>query len=464
MRIVIEGAGEIGSHLAKMLSREDNEITVIDTDSQRLARLTGGADVAVVQGHPSSIQTMKAAGVPTADLFIAVNPFVPQDVNIVSAILAYKLGARKVSARVDDEEFLEPENKVMFKELGLDLMFFPERIAAEEIADQLKYTASSESMNFANGKLGIAVFKIDNDSPLLDMTVKEFAETAGENELFRIIAITRNDETIIPKYNTRFKYCDMVFTISRREGSEMLMRRLGKNNITVRRLMIVGGSVMAEQVAKSLANSNVSIKIIENDRARCLELRERLDDSVAIVCGDGRNTDLLVEELITEYDAFAALTGSDETNVLACAAAKRFGVDLTIADVEHKEYIHLAEEIGVDTVINKKLLTAGKIFKFTLSGKARSIRYMSGTNAEILEYIVAPGSAITKGRLMDIGFPAGAVIGGVIRGSEAFIAVGSTRIEKYDRVVVFAMPETAREVDRFFKKDNGELSSDREHI
>ena len=452
MRIVIEGAGQVGSHLAKMLSREANEITVIDSDAKRLSQLTAIADVVAVQGTPSSIKVMRDAGVPGCDLFIAVNPFVPQDVNVVSALLAKKIGAKKVTARLEDEEFLSPENKLLFKEMGLDLMFFPEKIAAEEIADQLKHSASTDSMDFAHGKLQMAVFKIEETSPMIDMKLGEFvAQTSADGLQFRIIAISRGDETLIPKVDTHFRYHDLVFTIAKREGMPLLMKYFGKSNIEVDRIMVLGGSEVAEQLAKNIARQVSEIKIIERDKDRCLELIEMLPSNVSIVHGDGRNSDLLAEESISSYDAFVAVCGSDETNVLACVAAKKFGVGRVIAQVENVEYLHLAEELGVDTVINKKLLTAARMLKFTLSGKARTIKYMSGTKAEVLEYTVAPNSAITKCALKDMGFPRNAIVGGIIRGSESFIAVGDTTIEPYDRVAVFALPEAVKEVDRFFK-------------
>ena len=452
MRIVIEGAGQVGSHLAKMLSREANEITVIDSDAKRLSQLTAIADVVAVQGTPSSIKVMKDAGVPGCDLFIAVNPFVPQDVNVVSALLAKKIGAKKVTARLEDEEYLSPENKLLFKEMGLDLMFFPEKIAAEEIADQLKHSASTDSMDFAHGKLQMAVFKIEETSPMSDMKLGEFvAQTSADGLQFRIIAISRGEDTIIPKVDTHFRYHDLVFTIAKREGMPLLMKYFGKSNIEVDRIMVLGGSEVAEQLAKNIAKQVSEIKIIEKDKDRCLELIEMLPSNVFVVHGDGRNSDFLAEEDIRSYDAFAAVCGSDETNVLACVAAKKFGVERVIAQVENVEYLRLAEELGVDTVINKKLLTAARMLKFTLSGKARTIKYMSGTKAEVLEYTVAPNSAITKCALKDMGFPRNAIVGGVIRGSESFIAVGDTVIEPYDRVAVFALPEAVKEVDRFFK-------------
>lgn len=452
MRIVIGGAGQVGSYLAKMLSREANEITVIDSDAGRLAQLATTADVVTVQGLPSSIQVLKNAGVADADLFISVNPFVAQDVNIASALLAKKLGAKKVTARIIDEEYLAPENKLIFKEMGIDLMFFPEKIAAEEIADQLKHTASTDSMDFAHGKLQMAVFKIEENSPMLDMKLGEFvAQTSDAGLQFRIIAIARGDDTIIPKVDTSFQYHDLVFTIAKREGMPVLMKFFGKNNIEVDKIMILGGSEIAEQLAKNIAHQVSEIKIIEKDKERCYELIEMLPSNVTIVNGDGRNSDLLAEENIKSYDAFAALSGSDETNVLACVIARKFGIERVVAQVENVEYIRIAEELGVDTVINKKLLTAAKMLKFTLSGKARTVKYMSGTKAEVLEYTVAPDSAITKGPLKNIGFPKNAIVGGVIRGNEAYIAVGDTTIEAYDRVAVFALPDAVKEVDKFFK-------------
>lgn len=453
MKIIIAGAGKVGSHLAKMLSREANEITVIDNDQDRLRELCAGADIDAIEGKPTSISVLRQAETPRADLFIAVYPADTQEINIMSALIAKKLGAKKVIARINDEGYLNPENKLMFKEMGIELMFYPEKIAADEIVDQLKHTASSETMDFVRGKLQISVFKLDEDSPVLDMSLVDFVKGIPEEESsqFRVIAISRGEETLIPSVETKFLYEDLVFTIATRKGAESIIKYFGKSNIEIDKVLILGGSETGAMVAEQLARQVHSVKIIEKDKKRCLQLSERLPDSVRIVCGDGRNSDFLYEESIKDYDAFVALTGSDETNVLACVVARNFGVPRTVAEVENLEYLRLAEDMGIDTIINKKLITAGRIFKFTLSGKARFVRYMSGTSAEVVEYTVAPGSAITKGCLKDIDFPKNAIIGGVVRGSEAFIAVGSTVIEPYDRVAVFALPQTIKEIDSFFK-------------
>ena len=452
MKIIISGAGEVGSHLAKMLSNEANDITVIDSDQGRLEALASNTDVITVEGNPLAIRTLSEAGAAEADLFIAVNPSDSQDVNIVSAILAKKLGSKKVTARINNEEYLTYENKYLFTEMGIDLMFYPEKIAAGEIIDLLKRTAAADSLDFARGKLQIAVFKLEEESPLIGMNMAEFSTVAAEEgQKFRVVAISRNDETIIPKFDTKFKYHDLVFIISKREGMDMLMKYIGKRNIEVNNLMILGGSPIGEMVAKQLSRQMESIKLIEMNKEKCIDLSEKLPGNVIIVNGDGRNSDMLQEESIREYDAFVAVTNNSETNILACVAAKRLGVARTIAEVENLEYIRLADSMGVDAVINKKLITAGRIFKFTLSNKVRFIKYMSGTNAEVLEFIVSPDTAITKKALKDMDFPKNAIIGGVIRGNESFIAVGDTQIQAYDRVAVFALPEAVKEVDRFFR-------------
>ena len=455
MKIIIEGAGQVGSHLAKMLSQEGSEITVIDNDPERIRGLMTTADVATIQGPPSKVELLTEAGCANADLFIAVNPTMNQSVNIVSALLAKKLGTKRVIARIDDESYLAPENKLLFKDMGMDMMFFPEKSASEEILDMLRHSAATDSMDFARGKLQLAVFKLDDDSPLLDMNVKEFAhamkEKGAENE-FRIVAIARSGHTIIPSFDTSFKAYDYLYIITVRDGMPALIKFLGKDKIDVRRVMILGGSEIGQMVATRLAAQKLDdIKIIDINTAKCRKLSETLPDEVSVVNGDVRNTDFLQEEDIRDYQAVLAVTGHDETNILTCVVAKKLGVPRVIAQVENLEYVRLAEEMGVDSVVNKKLVTASRIYKFTLSDKVRSVRYMSGTDAEVLEYTVAPGSKITKGILKDVDFPADAIIGGIIRGGESFIAVGHTQIEPYDRVAVFALPDAVKQVDKMFR-------------
>ncbi len=452
MKIIIAGAGEVGSHLAKMLSHEGSDITVVDDNPDRLAHVTSIADVVPEEGSPSSISVLQNAGVEKADLFVAVYPSESQEINIVSSILAKKLGAKRVAARVRDEELLTFKNRSIFKEAGIDLIFYPEKIAADEITNQIKMGSASDSLDFTHGKIQIGTFRIEEDTPLLDMKLGEFTAQSPElTQQYRIIAISRDEKTIIPSFDTTFLYNDLVYTASRTDFLPQLMKVFGKNQQEINKVMIIGGGTISELVARNLSGQVNEIKIIEKNKDKCLRLSEKLGSQAQIVNGDGRNTDLLLEESIKDYDAFVALTDQDETNVLACIVAKKFGLTKTIAEVENIEYLKLAEDMGVDTVINKKLVTAGRIFKFTLSGRARFIKYISGTDAEVLEYTVAPDSAITKKTLKEIKFPSEAKIGGIIRGGEAFVAVGDTKLEPYDKVSVFALHKVVKEIDKLFK-------------
>ena len=447
MKIIVAGAGEVGTHLAKMLSQEYHDIVVIDPDEDRLNHVSEIADVVTIQGKPTSIQTLSEAGAGWADLFVAVSPAAEQDVNLVSALLAKKMGAKRVTARINTEEYQTNENKLMFIEMGIDSLFYPEKIAANEIVNLLQQSATSEFMDYSHGKLQLVVFRLEDGAPLIGRAPVDFI--GAKQLLYRSVAISRNGETIIPRPDTRFKLGDMVYLIAKKEGVKDAISYSGKPQLSVRSLMILGGGRIGELVARKMEKMVDQVKIIEQRPSRCEELTETLNRSL-VINGDGRNSDILIEENVRDCDAFVAVTSSSETNILSCMVAKRMGVAKVIAEVENFEYIKLAEGMGVDAVINKKLITAGRIFRYTLSNKVRSIKVLNGTEAEVLEFIVNPNSLITTGRLRDLNFPEDAIIGGVIRGNESFIAVGDSVIRPYDQVVVFAHPSAVVKVDKFF--------------
>ena len=447
MKIVVAGAGEIGSHLAKMLSMEYHEITVISEDEESLEKINSDSDIVTVEGHPTSIDTLVKAGAGSADLFIAVNPDSEQDINIVSAALAKKLGAKKVTARINNEEYQKNDNRIIFTDLGIDSLFYPEKIAATEIVNLLKQNNASEFMNYSHGKLQLIVYRLEECSPMVDRTVAELRERT--QNLFRSVAISRDGRTIIPKSATRFKTGDVVYLVSKKEGMEQALSLSGKPKVAIRNLMILGGGRIGEMVARSMEKQTENIKLIEIKPEKCGHLSEILDKTL-VINGDGRNSDLLLEEGLKDMEAFVAVTSSSETNILSCVVAKRMGIPKVIAEVENFEYIKLAEEMGVDSVINKKLITAGKIFRFTLSNKVRSIKVLNGTDAVVLEFIVNTNSKITTGRLKELNFPDEAIIGGFVRGNESFIADSESTIRPYDQVVVFANPDAVDKVDKFF--------------
>ncbi|NMB37185.1 MAG: Trk system potassium transporter TrkA [Bacteroidales bacterium] len=448
MKIVIAGAGEVGSHLARMLNEEYHDLTIIDENEENLAHISESMDVLIVQGSPTSISVLTEAGVENADLFVAVSPAKDQNVNIISALLAKKMGAKKVTARINDDEYLDYHNKFLFKELGIDMLFYPEKNAADEIIDLLQKSEMSDFVGFANGRLQLVVIKLEEGAPLIGKCSADFDYPADDLP-FRTVAISRGDETIIPQHETIFKVNDLVYVVSRKEAVDEVMSYSGKEEIEIRRITILGGGKIGEMLATKLESSVDFIKIIEIDKERCEVLSERLNKTL-VINGDGRNSDFLYEEDVKSCDAFIAVTSSSETNILSCVAAKRMGVAKTIAEVENIEYIRLAEEIGVDSVINKKLLAASRIFRVTLSNHIRTIKCLSGSDAEAIEYVVHAGSLITTAPIKDLNFPKDAIIGGVIRGQETFIAVGTTHIKPHDRVVVFALPSALSKLEKFF--------------
>lgn len=445
MNIIIVGAGEVGTHLATMLAKEYHDVVVIDPDAEMLSQLAAVTDVVTFQGSATSISVLKDANIKKADLFIAVAH--SEETNIVSATLAKRLGAKKVIARIDKNEYLQPNNKEIFLNLGIDSLIYPERLAAREVVTLLGQTSSTEFVDFSGGKLSLIVFKLEEDSPVIDYTLLQATKNLNNLD-YRAVAISREGETIIPRGSDQFKYNDLVYVIANQNGIKDMMEHSGKKNIDVNNLMILGGSRIAIHIANELEKS-MNVKLIEVDKEKSQKLAGQFKNAL-VINGDGRNTDLLIEEGLPYMDAFVAVTGNSETNILSCIVAKRLGVKKTIAEIENINYIRLAESIGVDTVINKKLITASRIFRYTMSTDVSAIKCLTGSDAEVLEFIVKPGAPITKGRLKDVSFPKDAIIGGVVRGDTAFIAKGDSEIKPYDRVVVFALPSAINKIGKFF--------------
>ncbi len=445
MKIVIAGAGEVGSHLAKMLSGGKHDITVIDTDHKLLENVGSVADVVTIEGDPSEFSILKRASARKADLFIAVTP--DENLNVVSAVIAKQLGARKAIVRVDHSEYLEPNNKEVFISMGIDYMYYPEVVAAQEVVTLLGHTATTEYVDFSGGKLALVVFKLEAASPLvgkrlIDVTPDKF------NLQYRTVAIARGDETIIPHGEDSFYEDDMVYVITNRESVKEVVAYSGNRNIDIKTLMILGGSRIGKHVARALEDE-VSVKLVEIDAEKAYKLAEVLDKTL-ILNYDGRNMEAMIEEGLNGMDAFVAVTGSSETNILAAMVAKKLGVKKVIAEIENMNYISLAESIGIDTIVNKKLVTASNIFRFTMNTDVQAIKYLTGSEAEVLEFIAKPNSPVTRRKLRDLDFPRDAIIGGVVRGDRTFIAVGDTEIAAYDRVVVVAMPAAIEKIGRFF--------------
>ena len=445
MKIIIAGAGEMGSHLAKMLSGNGHDITVIDSDQKLLADVGNLADVITVEGDSTTFAVLRRASVRKCDLFIAVNH--EENDNVVAAMLAKQLGARKSIARIDNNEYLEPNTKEMFIEMGIDYLFYPEKVAASEVINLLGHTSTTEYVDFSSGKLSLVVFRLEPASPLVGQPLAGFGD--GEAPLsYRTVAISRDGRTIIPRRGELFAEGDMIYVIARQDAVREVMDLSGRSNIRIKNLMILGGSRIAIRIATELQDE-LNIKLVDYNADKAYRLAEMLDKTL-IINEDGRNTEAMLEEGLANMDAFVAVTGRSETNILAAMLAKRMGVKKVIAEVENLNYINLAESIGIDTIINKKLITASNIFRFTMSTDVQAIKCLTGCDAEVLEFIVKPNAPATKSRIRDLGMPDDAIIGGIVRGDKVFIATDNMTIAPYDRVVVFSMPESVARVGLFF--------------
>ncbi len=445
MRIIIGGAGEVGTHLARILSNENHDIVVIDTDEEKLHLIDSSLDVMVMEGSATSIELLKESGIKKADLFIAVAN--TEHTNITAAILGKKLGAKITVARIDNNEYRKSSNIELFRSLGVDYLIYPEKIASREIIGLLHKTGTTEFIDFTGGMLSLFVLKLEKEALILNKTLQEV--TRKESVLnYRAVAITRKGETIIPRGDNKFELHDTVYVVSNKAGLKDVLRYSGKQNYGIRNLMILGGSRIGKLTALGLENE-YQIKLIEIDKAKSIQLADILENTL-VINGDGRDVDLLNSEGLQNMDAFIAVTGNSETNILSCQLARKMGVKKTIAEVENIEYISLAENMGVDTIINKKLITASRISRFTMSAQVSMIKCLTGTDAEALEFVAKPGSKITKGFLQDINFPKDALVGGIIRGKTSFIATGKSRVEANDRVVVFALPSAIHKIESFF--------------
>jgi len=445
MKIIIGGCGAVGTQLLKMLSNEGHDIVVIENDQSTLEIITANFDVLGLNGSITSFQTLKQAGVRDADLFVAVAREL--ETNITACILAKRLGAEKTIARIDNSEYLQPTNRAHCIGMGIDALVYPQMLAAREIVNLLSQTGTSEVFNFSNGMLSLFVIKLTENAPVIGKTLSEVTKIEGELN-YRAVAISRNGKTIIPKGSDTFEYDDVIYVISTPKGISKITQYSGQEKLAPENIMILGGSRIGVRAAGVLENQ-ANIKVIEIDKSKCYELSELLPECL-IIHGDGRDTELLRQEGIEKTDVFIAVTGNSETNILTCLQAKKMGVKKTIAAVESLDYIALAENLGIDAIINKKLIAASYILRFTINADVTSFMCLLASDAEVFEFIVRPGAKITKGKLKDIDFPKEATIGGVVRNKTSFIATGETHIKANDHVVVFTLPNAVGRLEEFF--------------
>ena len=445
MKIIIAGAGNVGTHLAKLLSREKQDIILMDDDEEKLSALSANFDLLTVAASPSSISGLKEVGVKEADLFIAVTP--DESRNMTACMLATNLGAKKTVARIDNYEYLLPKNKEFFQKLGVDSLIYPEMLAAKEIVSSMRMSWVRQWWEFCGGALILIGTKMREKAEILNIPLYELG---GPNIPYHVVAIKRGTETIIPRGDDVIKLHDIVYFTTTRKYIPYIRKIAGKEDYAdVRNVMIMGGSRIAVRTAQYVPDY-MQVKIVDNDINRCNRLTELLDDKTMIINGDGRDMDLLIEEGLKNTEAFVALTGNSETNILACLAAKRMGVEKTVAEVENIDYIGMAESLDIGTVINKKMIAASHIYQMMLDADVSNVKCLTFANADVAEFTVPAGAKITKHFIKDLGLPKGTTIGGMIRNGEGVLVTGDTLIQPGDHVVVFCQSMIIKKIEKFF--------------
>lgn len=444
MRIFIAGAGAVGTHLARLFVDSEHEVILMDEDEEKLGQMESHLDLMTRVGCMTSLEDLKDADVSSADLFIAVPPF--PDMSMLACILAKKLGAQTTISRVNNSEYLLPENKEYFRQLGVDEIIYPEQLGAKEACDALKLVGIRQLVESSDGRLVLAVIKVRENAPLINIPFSDFDKE--KKEKYNIVAINREDETIIPHGGDKLQHGDMCYFITTRENLPIVLSDAGKKLVAVSNVMIVGGSRIGKRIAIQL-EQDYNVKLIEINRDKSVKLANDLEKTL-VIHGDGRNLDLLKLEGLSKMHAFIAVTDNSEVNILACQLAKKYGAVKTIAEVENMDYIPLADGIDIDTLINKKLIAASYIYRYTLNAHVAHVKCLTSTNAEMVELVAQPGSKITKAPISALNLPKELNIGGIIRGDKVLIASGDTHIEAYDKVVLFAMQTAIRKVEKLF--------------
>lgn len=444
MRVIIVGAGEVGTHLAKLLSEEEMEISLLDESRERLGFLDADYDMLTKVGSPTSIHDLRDIGVKNVDLFIAVTPVETE--NITSCLIANQLGAKRTLARIDNYEYLLPGNKGLFEQMGLNHLIYPEVLAANEIEESLRTNWMRFHLSLCHGAMELCVVKVREGAAVVNKT---FSSGIYNHGRFRIVAIKRESETIIPRGSDQVLAGDVVYVVCNREEMDFLREQLGKHQGEIRNIIFFGGSRITRKAALALPE-DLNIKILEKDREVCTQLSEKLPHAL-IINADGSDMTVLKEEGILDADAFVAVTDSSEANIFACLAAKRFGVGKTIAEVENIDYIPMAEALDIGTVLNKKTITASYIYQMLLDASVLNIHNLTSADAEIVVFIAKEGSRITRGKVRDMELPEDTNIGAIVRAGEGVLVNGETRIIANDQVVVFCKKHVLRRLEHFFK-------------
>lgn len=442
MKIVIAGAGEVGTHLAKLLSNENQDIIIIDKDREKLAELDADYNLMTECGSPTSFFAQKDASVGSADLFIAVTPF--ESTNLVACSIAKSLGAKCTVARVSHYGFLDPDNRGTMDRMGVDRLIYPEYLAAKEIVTALEHSWVRNWFELHEGRIILVGVKLRDNAPLAGMQLKDFASMGH----FHVSAIRRNNETIIPRGNDSMLSGDILYITTTREHVDELVRLCGKVQRKIKRVLIMGGSKIAIRLV-DMASDRFRFTIIDNNRETCNRLCEKCPDA-DIIFGDARDPDVLLDAGIDDSDAFITLSPSSESNILTTLTAKEFGIAKSVAEVEDIQFIAQAESLGIGTVINKKLLAGSSIFQLLLDADVSTSKCLALTDAEVAELEVKPNAKITRGPVRDLRLDSTMTLAALIRDDVGMLVTGNTTFRAGDRVMIFCLAGSLHKAEKLF--------------
>ena len=450
MKIIIGGAGAVGRHLARLLSKDHQDCVLIDEHADRLDGMENRYDIMTLQGAATSIKTLQDAGAEHADLFVGV--MTDESRNMNACMIAHNLGTKKTVARIDNIEYMSPSLKSFFENMGINSLIYPEVLAAVDIVNGLKMSWARQRLDIHGGALILLGIKLRETCEILNRPLRELS---GPEDPYHIVAIKRGTETLIPGGNDELRVNDIAYFMTTREYIPYIRKISGKEHYAdVKNVIIMGGGKTAARVALT-APDYMNLKIIEADEQRCEKLNELLSDvDTMVIHGDGRDLGLLQEEGIQNTQAFVALTGNAETNILACLTAKRLGVRKTVAMVENLDYIDMAESLDIGTIINKKTLAASHIYQMMLDANVSNVRSLMMVDSDVAEFVAAPDSKVTKKAVKDLGLPFGVAIGGLVRGEQGILVNGNTRIEAGDSVLVFCHEQNLKKMEKYFRTDS----------
>lgn len=446
MKIIIAGAGDLGSHLAKLLSSESHDIYLLDQNEERLNTISSQIDVFTIAGDAKSVEIMEQKLISSCDLLIAVTS--SEETNMLICILGKKLGAKRTIARINDVNIIKENKEHFYNELGIDTLISPTYLATLEIQRLVNQSAFTDDIEFDNGKLTVFGISLSENSSLINKTVRESADL-NPNLSFKPLALHRDNLTLIVNGETVLKENDIVYFISLKDSIPNIIKLCGKNNFKIKDVMIIGGSRIGINTAELLEN-DFRVTLVEKDKATCEQMANTLKKTL-IINIDGHDVKMLEEEGLTEIDALISVTADSEMNIMTSLVGKSHGIKKTIARIENFDYINLSQSIGIDTLINKKIIAADNIFKFVRKGNVSLVANLHGTDAEIIEFVVKEGSKITKSAINKLKFPNSSKIAGVIRNGIPIIPFGDFHLKENDKTIVFSLTESIQKIEKFFQ-------------